>query len=48
MSPTHALLEAFAARANRPLAQRQLAAETPFAVGHRHPELLAALQGALT
>lgn len=73
---THALLAAFAARANRPLAQRQLAAGTPFALGrregpyiwnlegthrlldcattggvhglgHRHPELLAALQGAL-
>lgn len=76
MATTPALLEAFAARANRPLAQRQLAADTPFALGrregphiwnlegtkrlidfattggvhslgHRHPELLATLHGAL-
>ena len=76
MTPTAALLAAFAARANRPLAERQRAAGTEFALGrregphiwnlegthrlldfattggvhslgHRHPELLAALQGAL-
>ena len=75
-SPTQALLASFADRASRPLAQRQLAADTPFALGRRegphiwnlenthrlldcattggvhslgrrHPELLAALHGAL-
>ena len=75
-SPTSTLLAAFAARASRPLAQRQIEAGTEFALGrrdgpyiwnlegthrlldcattggvhslgHRNPELLAALRGAL-
>lgn len=76
INPTQALLTGFAERANRPLAQRQIAAGTEFALGrregphiwnlenthrlldcattggvhslgHRHPELLATLHGAL-